>query len=103
MSFSIQARGKTKDEAVAAIAKEFDDVVLSRQPYHVVDKERALSLAQANINALRDGGGRDVVVVLSGSMAWNNAEQQQDVDKMNFTSFTLGCSAYYDWSQQPTS
>ncbi len=69
MSYSFSARGRTKEEAIAAVAAELDKVVAA-QPIHAADRDQALATATAFVNVLPENGEKDVYVSVSGSVGW---------------------------------
>lgn len=69
MSYSFGVKGKTKAEAIAAVAAELDKVVAA-QPIHAADRDQALATATAFVNTLPENGEKDVSVSVSGSVGW---------------------------------
>lgn len=69
MSYSFQAKGKTKSEAIAAVITKMDEVVAG-QPVHAADREPAIEAVKAFINLLPEDEAKDVSVSVSGSLGW---------------------------------
>jgi hypothetical protein len=70
MSFSFTVRAASKDEAKNKIAEKMDEVVIA-QPAHELDRPAVSNVASAYIDMLDDDPARDIVVSVSGSLAWS--------------------------------
>jgi hypothetical protein len=84
MSYSFTVRAATKTEALAKVAAELDKVV-SAQPDHSVDRDKALAAATAFVEVLADDADRDVVASVNGWLNWNG--------NVRFTGACVGVSA----------
>ena len=71
MSYSFSVQAPSKDEAKAAVAAKFDEVIAS-QPMHERDKAAALSNATAVIDLLMDAPDRHISVSVNGYVSWMN-------------------------------
>lgn len=69
MSYSFAVLGATKDEAKAAAAKAFDEVVAA-QPIHARDRDAALSNINAAIDLLVDDPDLHISVSANGYVGW---------------------------------
>lgn len=79
MSYSIHAQAKTKEEAKAALATKFDEVV-NGQPIHAKDREAALNAADDFLDTLGEpGDGQVVNVNLNGSLTWRGEGDEQTI------------------------
>lgn len=85
MSYSFQAKGATKAEAVAAVVVEMDKVV-AQQPIHAADKEQAVTAATAFVNLLPDDDTKNVLVSVSGWLQWEGE------NNITGTSFSVNAS-----------
>lgn len=87
MSYSFSVQAPSKDEAKAAVAVKFDEVVAS-QPTHAADKDAAVAAAGAFIDMLTDPAEDQVISVsLHGSLGWSVPEPT------SFTNAGVGISA----------
>jgi hypothetical protein len=73
MSYSFSVTALTKDEAKQKVAEQFAYVV-NNQPCHAVDKDAALTVANAFIDLLSDvTDGHEINVSMNGcSLRWNH-------------------------------
>ena len=69
MSYSFSVQAPTKDEAKAAAAKAFDDVVAA-QPIHARDRDAALANINAVIDLLVDDPDFHISVGANGYVSW---------------------------------
>lgn len=69
MSYSFQAKGTTKAEAIAQVIEKMDQVV-TQQPIHAADRDAAIETAKAFVNMVPDDEAKDVSVSVSGSLSW---------------------------------
>lgn len=89
MSYSFAVQGKSKAEALAKIAAEFD-TLMSNQPVHARDREAAEAAAGSFIAMLRDPNDNEVVSVsIYGSLVWAGVG---DDAATNFTASSVGVS-----------
>jgi hypothetical protein len=87
MSYSFSVQAPSKDEAKAALAAQFDAVVVS-QPTHAADKNAAITAASAFIDMLTDPDETQIISVsMHGSLGWNTP------DPKSFTGAGVGISA----------
>lgn len=86
MSYSFQAKGTTKAEAIAAVAAKLAEVV-AQQPVHAADKDQALAAATAFINLLPDDGEKDVSVSVGGSLGWNDLPAEQNITSAQVSTY----------------
>lgn len=73
MSYSFQARGATKQDALDNFSKKFDEV-MSGQPEHAIDRESALNHAAALCDLCQFDPSADVVIDAFGSIGWRVAD-----------------------------
>ncbi len=97
MSYSIQARGATKEEAKKNIAEQFDSQVIPSQPIHSRDRDAALAAAGAMIDLLTDEVPENQVIHihLSGSVSWNSYPLDQDLQSTGLLGASANASARY--------
>lgn len=69
MSYSITARGKTKDAVCEQIAKKMAEVI-AQQPTHKADAGTAAGAAMAYVAVLTEEEGKDIVLEMNGSVSW---------------------------------
>ncbi len=70
MSYSFGVRGATKDEVMAKVAAELDQVV-SNQSMHSADRAQAEAAAKAFVDVVPDGDDdKEFYVSVSGSVGW---------------------------------
>lgn len=69
MSYSFSVKGVSKAEALQKVADEMDKVVVG-QPVHAKDAEAVKVGAATFVGFLEDDDKKDVVVSVSGSLAW---------------------------------
>jgi hypothetical protein len=75
MTYSFRVRGSNKAEATAAVAAEFDKVVVSHE-VHKTDRDMVVASAASAIYLLSDDDRKDISVECSGYLCWDG----QDVD-----------------------
>lgn len=86
MSYSFQARGKTKEETIAVVATKLAEVV-AQQPVHAADKDQALAAATAFINLLPEDGEKDISVSVSGSLGWKDLPAEQNITSAQVSTY----------------
>lgn len=69
MSFSITVRAATKADALAKVTTEMEKVAAA-QPSHAIDKAHVVSLAESYAGFIDDEEGKDVVILMAGSLGW---------------------------------
>lgn len=69
MSYSINVRKATKDDALAALREDLDKMAAA-QPIHEKDKDIALATAEAMVELLMTDGTHDVLVSVNGYLGW---------------------------------
>jgi hypothetical protein len=75
MSYSFSVAGSSKENAVAAVATAFVEVVMT-QPSHAADKDGALAAAKVFINLLREPrDGEQIAVNMYGSLGWKHSDK----------------------------
>lgn len=92
MSYSFNVKAATKAAARAAVAKKFDEEVVKHQPSHKRDRDSVMANLDASLALLADDDSRDVVVMMSGSLALENWDHQETC---GITGVTLNCSVGY--------
>jgi hypothetical protein len=99
MSYSISAKGRTKIEARANIAREFRETVLSGQPVHRHDEEAAFANVDKHLALLRDPKEHEVVCVnMTGSIGGRDFNYETG-DVGEITSSSGGCTVYIEASE----
>lgn len=74
MSYSFTVAAADKAAAKQRISEEFDRVV-HQQPSHAADRDAAVAVGQAFVDALRDpGAGEEIHVNMYGSVGWKHDE-----------------------------
>lgn len=74
MSFSITAKGATKNELMADIVKQLDTVQAS-QPVHAIDRHTYIAAATSQLDLMQDPpAGIELVANMSGSMSWRDED-----------------------------
>lgn len=69
MSYSMVVRGTSKDDALAALVRELDQLV-KRDPAHATDREQVEAAATAFLAVLPVDPARDVQLTVNGSLSW---------------------------------
>lgn len=77
MSYSFSAKGATKQEAAAAVAAQFDQVVVG-QPVHAKDRDAVVNAAAGLIEVLADDDTQEVLVSINGYVTWNSSAEGDD-------------------------
>ncbi|WP_316228388.1 MULTISPECIES: hypothetical protein [unclassified Bradyrhizobium] len=93
MSYSFTVRAATKAEAKAAVAAQFDQVVVT-QPIHARDKDAALVNAGAVIDLLADQGPDDheIAVSCNGYVGWREALRDDGSNPLSAASVSASAS-----------
>jgi hypothetical protein len=82
MSYSISARGDTKDAALKSVHDQLHNMV-GQQPIHSKDLDHAIRAARSMVDVLDDDDTKDVRVSVSGSLAWNGKEGYEKITSAN--------------------
>lgn len=72
MSFSIEVKANSKEDAKIALADKFDSVVVAVQSVHAKDRDMLLTLASAQLDTLRNDNepNRHFIVRAWGSLSF---------------------------------
>lgn len=88
MSYSIGARGATKEETLASLGAELD-LVVADQPVHLIDRLQAAAAAASSLDVISViDPAKDYVVNISADLVWNG-----DLDNRLVSSARLSAHA----------
>jgi hypothetical protein len=90
VSYSFRAVGATKEEVLAKVATELDQVV-DVQNVHAADRDAALAAATAFVGLLADDPEQDICVDVNGSVSWKySSEDPYGANSPPLTNVSVG-------------
>jgi predicted HAD superfamily hydrolase len=96
MSFSINAKGKTKSEVMDAIRIGMGEIV-QQQPVHAKDYDTVMTTVAGYVDNIREAKDYESITVnVSGSLVWDPRDQIQDEvsQPQVFTGASISVNAY---------
>ena len=82
MSYSFEAKGITKSDAIAAAKSEMDKIV-KRQPIHAADEAIVVETVTSIVDLLYDNPDEDVIVSVSGYLNGSGSDPSKAIKSVN--------------------